>query len=41
VPIPSSTSRVHIAENLDVFQFTLPDDAMEQINTLRPSRSSE
>jgi alcohol dehydrogenase (NADP+) len=40
VPIPSSTSPAHIAENLDVFQFTLSDDAMEQIDTLRHSRSS-
>jgi alcohol dehydrogenase (NADP+) len=40
VPIPSSTSPAHIAENLDVFQFTLSDDAMEQIDALRHSRSS-
>jgi alcohol dehydrogenase (NADP+) len=35
VPIPSSTSRTHIADNLDVFQFTLSDEAMERIGGLR------
>ena len=40
VPIPSSTSRAHIAENLDVFQFTLSDESVEQIGTLRSLASS-
>ena len=35
VPIPSSTSRAHIAENLDVFQFSLSDDAMARIRSLQ------
>ena len=37
VPIPSSTSRMHIAENLDVFQFTLSEEDMEQIGTIYES----
>jgi diketogulonate reductase-like aldo/keto reductase len=40
VPIPSSTSRAHIAENLDVFQFTLSNDEMQLIGTLRRSSAS-
>ena len=34
VPIPRSSNRKRMAENLDIFDFTLTDDEMKKINTL-------
>jgi diketogulonate reductase-like aldo/keto reductase len=35
VPIPRSANPRHIAENLDVFSFTLSDDEMSRIFALK------
>ena len=34
IPIPRSSNRKRMAENLDIFDFTLTDDEMKKINTL-------
>lgn len=41
VPIPSSTTPAHIAENLDVFQFTLTADEMKRIGALAGSDAAQ
>jgi diketogulonate reductase-like aldo/keto reductase len=39
LPIPKSTNPAHIKENIDIFDFSLTDEEIKEIESLDPNRS--